>query len=185
MSDWRALSDFRELWFPCPRIRLPELGPAGPVFIEGGHCISGLIGEYTKIWLSAAGRWHFYYIHPLPRDFYLATMPEAVPHLLNPDELTVETFRQGLSYKVVLGLRSAEGPVRVLHLVGDVSDVTKCAEREEQLCGDALGWKLSMTHIIGQGSFHGLVRLEDGRLYPISREGGEDVFKASWVTFTR
>jgi len=185
LTDWRTLSEFRELWFPCPRIRLPELAPAGPVFIEGGRCISGLIGEYTKIWLSAAGRWHFYYVHPLPRDFFLVTMPEAVPHLLNPEELTVETLRQGTSYKVVLGLRATEGPVRVLHLVGDVRDVTKCAEREEAIPAGPLGWKLSMTHIIGQGSFHGLIRLEDGRLCPISREKAEDVFKASWVTFTR
>jgi hypothetical protein len=185
VTDWRTLSEFRELWFPCPRIRLPELAPAGPVFIEGGRCISGLIGEYTKIWLLAAGRWHFYYVHPLPRDFFLVTMPEAVPHLLNPEELTVETLRQGTSYKVVLGLRATEGPVRVLHLVGDVRDVTKCVEREEAIPAGPLGWKLSMTHIVGQGSFHGLIRLEDGRLCPISREKAEDVFKVSWVTFSR
>lgn len=185
MTDWKALSEFRELWFPCPRVRLPELGPLGPVFIEGGRCISGLIGEYTKLWLSAAGRWHFYYVHPLPRDFFLTIMPEAVAHLLNPDELTVETFRQGLSYKVVVGLRTVDGPVRVLHLVGDLPDVTRCVEREEQAPDGPLGWKLAMTHIVGHGSFHGLIRLEDGRLYPISRDGGEEVFKASWVTFSR
>lgn len=185
MSDWKALTEFRELWFPCPRIRLPELGPAGPVFIEGGRCISGLIGEYVKVWIYAAGRWHFYYLNPLPRDFYLAAMPEAVPHLLTPDELTVETFRNGLAYKVVLGLRAVEGPVRVLHLVGDVSDVSRCAESSEDVPGGGLGWKLSMTHIIGHGSFHGLLRLEDGRLVPISRTHGEDVFKCSWVTFSR
>jgi hypothetical protein len=185
MTDWKALSEFRELWFPCPRIRLPELGPAGPVFIEGGRCISGFLGEYLKIWLLASGRWHFYYTHPDPRDFFLATMPEAVSHLLGPTELTVETFRQGLSYKVVLGLRAHEGPVRVMHLVGDVPDVTKCGEREEQTRAEPLGWKLAMTHLVAQGSFHGLLRLEDGRLHPIGRERGEDVFKASWVTFTR
>lgn len=185
MTDWRALHEFRELWFPSPRIRLPELGPGGPVFVEGGRCLSGLLGEYTKLWLLAGGRWHFYYLQPLPRDFFLATMPEAVPHLLGPGELTVETFRQGPGYKVVLGLRSAEGPVRVLHLVGDVPDLARCAEREEHVPSGPLGWKLSMTHIIGQGSFHGLIRLEDGRLHPISRERGEDVFKASWVTFSR
>ena len=112
-------------------------------------------------------------------------MPEAVPHLLSPEELTVETLRQGTSYKVVLGLRATEGPVRVLHLVGDVRDVTTCAEREEAIPAGPLGWKLSMTHIVGQGSFHGLIRLEDGRLCPISRDKAEDVFKASWVTFTR
>jgi hypothetical protein len=49
----------------------------------------------------------------------------------------------------------------------------------------SLGWKLQMTHIICHGSFHGLIRLEDGRLYPISRDGGEDVFKSSWVHFSR
>ena len=46
-------------------------------------------------------------------------------------------------------------------------------------------WKLTMTHLIAQGSFHGLLRLEDGRLHPISRDGGEDVFKSSWATFSR
>ena len=96
-GSWSTLTEFRELWFPSPRLRLPELGPAGPVFIEGGRCISGELGEYTKLWLSAAGRWHFYYIHPSPRDFYRVTMPEAVPHLLHPGEMTVETFRQGLA----------------------------------------------------------------------------------------
>ena len=185
MTDWKTLAEFRELWFPCPRIRLPELGPAGPVFIEGGRCISGLLGEYVKIWIFAGGRWHFYYVQPLPRAFFLATMPEAVPHLLTSNELAVETSRNGLAYKVVLGLRASEGPVRVLHLVGDVSDVSRCAESTEEIPGDGLGWKLSLTHIIGQGSFHGLLRLEDGRLIPISRSHGEDVFKASWVTFSR
>jgi hypothetical protein len=29
------------------------------------------------------------------------------------------------------------------------------------------------------------LRLEDGRLYPITRDGNEDVFKSSWVTLTR
>jgi hypothetical protein len=185
MMDWKSLTEFRELWFPSPRLRLPELGPAGPTFIEGGRCISGLLGEYTKIWLLAAGRWHFYYVDPMPRDFFLATMPEAVPHLLHPGEMTVETFRQGHAYKVVLGLRAAEGPVRVLHLVGDVADVTHCAEVEEQVTAAPLGWKFSMTHVIAKGSFHGLVRLEDGRLHPVTRDGGEDVFKASWVAFSR
>ena len=42
-----------------------------------------------------------------------------------------------------------------------------------------------LTHLIAQGSFHGLIRLEDGRLYPITRDGGEDVFKSSWVHFSR
>ena len=182
---WETLTEFRELWFPCPRIRLPDLGPSGPVFIEGGRCISGALGEYTKVWIWAGGRWHFYYIHPTPRDFFRLTMPEAVPHLLHPGEMTVETVRQGLSCKVVLGLRCAEGPVRVLHLVGDVPDVTRAVQRDEEVASGPLGWKLKMTHIIGQGSFHGLIRLEDGRLHPISREGGEDVFKSSWVTFSR
>ncbi|MGH7415616.1 MAG: hypothetical protein ACREKJ_15575 [Candidatus Rokuibacteriota bacterium] len=99
--------------------------------------------------------------------------------------MTVETFRHGLSYKVVLGLRCTEGPVRVLHLVGDASDVTRAVERDEDAPAGPLGWKLKMTHLIAQGSFHGLIRLEDGRLHPISRDGGEDVFKSSWVHFTR
>jgi hypothetical protein len=183
--DWEKLTEFRELWFPCPRIRLAELGPTGPVFIEGGRCISGALGEYTKLWISAAGRWHFYFIHPTPRDFFRVTMPDAVPHLLHPGEMTVETVRQGLSYKVVLGLRCAEGPVRVLHLVGDVPDVTRVAEREEEVSSSTLGWKLKMIHLIAQGSFHGLIRLEDGRLHPITRDGNEDVFKSSWVVFSR
>ncbi|HET7874523.1 MAG TPA: hypothetical protein VFN71_03285 [Methylomirabilota bacterium] len=183
--DWTSLTEFRELWFPSPRIRLPELRGAGPVFIEGGRCLSGMLGEYTKIWLHAAGHWHFYYVHPLPRDFFLAVMPEAVPHLLHPGEMTVETVRQGLSYKVVLGLRCAEGPVRVLHLVGDVADVTRAQERDEEVGAGPLGWKLKMTHLVCQGSLHGLLRLEDGRLHPVSRDGGEDVFKSSWVTFSR
>jgi len=55
-----GLTEFRELWFPSPRIRLPELGPSGPVFIEGGRCISGALGEYTKLWIAAGGRWHFW-----------------------------------------------------------------------------------------------------------------------------
>jgi len=179
------LTEFRELWFPCPRIRLPELGLSGPTFIEGGRCISGALGEYTKLWIHASGHWHFYYIHPTPRDFFRITMPDAIPHLLHPGEMTVETFRQGLSYKVVLGLRCAEGPVRVLHLVGDVPDVTRAVERDEELPAGPLGWKLKMTHLIGQGSFHGLIRLEDGRLHPISREGNVDVFKSYWVIFSR
>ena len=183
--EWAGLSEFRELWFPAPRIRLPELGPSGPVFIEGGRCVSGALGEYTKLWISAAGRWHFYYVHPTPRDFFGATMPDAVPHLLHPGEMTVETFRQGLSYKVVLGLRCAEGPVRVLHLVGDAPDVTRAVELDEEVPLGSLGWKLKMTHFIASGSFHGLLRLEDGRLCPISRDGAEDVFKSSWVTFSR
>jgi len=183
--DWGKLTEFRELWFPCPRIRLPELAPSGPVFVEGGRCISGALGEYTKLWIRAGRRWHFYYTHPTPRDFFLVTMPDAVPHLLLPGEMTVETFRQGLSYKVVLGLRCAEGPVRVLHLVGDVPDVTRAVERDEDVLSGTLGWKLRMTHLIAQGSFHGLLRLEDGRLHPIGRDGTEDVFKSSWVTFAR
>jgi hypothetical protein len=183
-SNPAEIAEFRELWFPSPRIRLPELGPAGPVFIEGGRCISGTLGEYTKLWIHAAGRWHFYYVHPMPRDFFRATMPDAVPHLLHPGEMTVETFREGLAYKVVLGLRCAEGPVRVLHLVGDAPDVSRAVERDEETA-TALGWKLRMTHVIALGSFHGLLRLEDGRLYPITREGHEDVFKASWVAFSR
>jgi hypothetical protein len=183
--DWKKLNEFRELWFPCPRIRLPDLGPSGPVFIEGGRCVSGALGEYTKLWIWADGRWHFYYIDPTPRDFFRVTMPEAVPHLLHPGEMTVDTVRQGLSYKVVLGLRCAEGPVRVLHLVGDVSDVTRADERDEEVTSGPLGWQLKMTHLIAQGSFHGLIRLEDGRLHPVSREGNEDVFKSSWVTFSR
>ena len=183
--DPAKLTEFRELWFPSPRIRLPELGPSGPVFIEGGRCISGALGEYTKLWIWAAGRWHFYYVHPGPRDFFRATMPDAAPHLLLPGEMTVETVRAGSSYKVVLGLRCAEGPVRVLHLVGDVHDVTRALERDEEVPSGTLGWKLRMTHLIAQGSFHGLIRLEDGRLHPISREGNEDVFKSSWVTFSR
>ena len=89
-----SLSEFRELWFPCPRIRLPELGPGGPVFIEGGRCISAALGEYTKLWIHAAGRWHFYYTHPAPREFFRAAMPDAVPHLLQPGEMTVETSRR-------------------------------------------------------------------------------------------
>ena len=184
-SSPATLTEFRELWFPSPRIRLPELGPSGPVFIEGGRCISGALGEYTKLWIFAAGRWHFYYVHAAPRDFFRLTMPDAVPHLLSPGEMTVETVRQGLSYKVVLGLRCAEGPVRVLHLVGDAPDVTRALEREEEVTSGPLGWKLKMTHLITQGSFHGLIRLEDGRLHPITREGNEDVFKSSWVTFSR
>jgi hypothetical protein len=183
--EWAGLSEFRELWFPAPRIRLPELGPSGPVFIEGGRCVSGALGEYTKLWISAAGRWHFYYVHPTPRDFFRATMPDAAPHLLHPGEMTVETFRQGLSYKVVLGLRCAEGPVRVLHLVGDVPDVTRAVELDEEVPLGSLGWKFRMSHFVCRGSFHGLLRLEDGRLHPISRDGNEDVFKSSWVTFSR
>jgi hypothetical protein len=183
--DWEKLTEFRELWFPCPRIRLPDLGPSGPVFIEGGRCISAALGEYTKLWIRAAGSWHFYYIHPTPRDFFRVAMPEAIPHLLHPGEMTVETVRQGLSYKVVLGLRCAEGPVRVLHLVGDVPDVSRAVERDEDVPSGTLGWKLRMTHLIAQGSFHGLLRLEDGRLHPIGRDGNEDVFKSSWVSFAR
>ena len=80
---------------------------------------------------------------------------------------------------------AAEGPVRVLHLVGDVADVTRAVERDEDAPAGPLGWKLTMTHLIAQGSFHGLIRLEDGRLYPITRDGGEDVFKSSWVHFAR
>ena len=134
-----SLTEFRELWFPCPRIRLPELGPGGPIFIEGGRCISSALGEYTKLWIHAAGRWHFYYTHPAPREFFRAAMPEAVPHLLQPGEMTVETSRQDPAYKVVLGLRCSEGPVRVLHLVGDAPDVTRVAEREEEAPGEGLG----------------------------------------------
>lgn len=183
--DWTRLTEFRELWFPCPRIRLPELGPSGPVFIEGGRCISGALGEYTKLWILAGGRWHFYYVHPTPRDFFSTVMPDAVPHLLHPGEMTVETFRQGLAYKVVLGLRCAEGPVRVLHLVGDVPDVTRAVELDEETPAGGLGWKIKQAHFVSRGSFHGLLRLEDGRLHPITRDGNEDVFKSSWVTFTR
>lgn len=183
--DWHDLTEFRELWFPCPRLRLPELEPSGPEFIEGGRCLSGALGEYTKLWIRAAGRWHFYYIHPAPRDFFAATMPDAVGHLLHPGEMAVETFRQGHAYKVVLGLRCSEGPVRVLHLVGDVPDVTRAFERDEEVEAAPLGWKLRMTHLIARGAFHGLLRLEDGRLHPITRDGNEDVFKSSWVTFSR
>ena len=43
-----SLTEFRELWFPCPRIRLPELGPGGPVFIEGGRCVSAALGEIGR-----------------------------------------------------------------------------------------------------------------------------------------
>src|SRR5258705_9920292 len=183
--DWPGLSDFRELWFPSLLIRPPELGASGPVFIEGGRCVSSALGEYTKLWISAAGRWHFYYVHPTPRDFFRATMPDAVPHLLHPGEMTVETFRQGLSYKVVLGLRCAEGPVRVLHLVGDVPDVTRAVELDKEVPVGSLGWTIRMVHLVCRGSFHGLLRLEDGRLCPLRRDGNEGGFKASWGTFSR
>ncbi len=179
------LSEFRELWFPSPRIRLPELGPTGPVFLEGGRCVSAALGEYLKLWIYAAGRWHFYYVNSAPRDFFRAVMPEAVPHLLLPGEMTVETARSGSSYKVVLGLRCPDGPVRVLHLVGDAHDITHTMERDEDVASDALGWKVKMTHLIAQGSFHGLIRLEDGRLHSITRDSDEDVFKSSWVSFSR
>ena len=182
---WSHLNEFKELWFPSPRLRLPELQPSGPVLIEGGRSISGLLGEYVRLWIFAAGRWHFYYVNATPRDFFLAVMPEAVSHLLKPDELTVETLRQGRSYKVILGFRASEGPLRVLHLVGDVSDVSECVAREEQVPGGMLGWKQSLSHIIGYGGLHGLIRLEDGRLIPVSRDSGEEVFKSSWVTFSR
>src|SRR5262245_32886177 len=109
MMDWEGLSEFRELWFPCPRIRLPELGPSGPEFIEGGRCISGALGEYLRLWVRAAGRWHFYFVNPTPRDFFHAVMPEAVPHLLHPGEMTVATVRHGLTDKAVRALRRAEG----------------------------------------------------------------------------
>jgi hypothetical protein len=183
--DWSRLTAFRELWFPSPRIRLPELGPAGPTLIEGGRCISGALGEYTKLWLYAASRWHVYYAQPAPRDFFAAAMPAAVPHLVHPGEITVETFRAGAAYKVVLGLRCAEGPVRVLHLVGDVPDVSRAEELREELPAGPLGWTVDLTHLVVRGSFHGLIRLEDGRLHAIAREGGEEVFKASWACFSR
>jgi hypothetical protein len=112
-------------------------------------------------------------------------MPDAVPHLLHPGEMTVETLRQGHAYKIVLGLRCTEGPVRVLHLVGDAPDVTRAVEVEEEHQSGTLGWKLHMTHVISRGSVHGLLRLEDGRLHAIGRDGSEDVFKSSWVTFSR
>jgi hypothetical protein len=63
--------------------------------------------------------------------------------------------------------------------------VTQLVERDEEAPAGELGWKLKMTHFIAPGSFHGLLRLEDGRLCPITREKGEDVFKSSWVTFSR
>jgi hypothetical protein len=75
--------------------------------------------------------------------------------------------------------------VRVLHLVGDVPDVTRATELDEEVPLGSLGWKFRMTHLVCRGSFHGLLRLEDGRLHPISRDGNEDVFKSSWVTFSR
>ena len=56
---------------------------------------------------------------------------------------------------------------------------------DEDLPAGSLGWKLRVTNIIGRGSFHGLLRLEDGRLHPITRDANEDVFKSSWVTFSR
>ena len=52
------------------------------------------------------------------------------------------------------------------------------APTEETPAG-ALGWKLKQAHFVCRGSFHGLLRLEDGRLYPITRDGNEDVF--NWV----
>jgi hypothetical protein len=63
--------------------------------------------------------------------------------------------------------------------------VTRAIEVDEDSPAGSLGWKLKVTHMIARGSFHGLLRLEDGRLCPISREGNEDVFKSSWVTFSR
>jgi len=112
-------------------------------------------------------------------------MPDAVPHLLQPGEMTVETSRQDPAYKVVLGLRCSEGPVRVLHLVGDAPDVTRVAEREEEAPGEGLGWKLKMTHFIAPGSFHGLLRLEagDSAHHPRRRRGR--LQSSSWVTFSR
>jgi hypothetical protein len=66
-----------------------------------------------------------------------------------------------------------------------VPDVTRAVERDEETVSQPLGWKLKTTHFIAPGSFHGLLRLEDGRLHPITRDGNEDVFKSSWVTFSR
>ena len=63
--------------------------------------------------------------------------------------------------------------------------MTRAVEKDEEVAAGLLGWKVKMTHLIAQGSFHGLLRLEDGRLHPISRDGNEDVFKSSWVTFSR
>ena len=36
-------------------------------------------------------------------------MPEAVPHLLHPGEMTVETLRQALSYKVSSAFAARRG----------------------------------------------------------------------------
>jgi len=73
----------------------------------------------------------------------------------------------------------------VLHLVGDAPDVTRVAEREEEAPGEGLGWKLKMTHFIAPGSFHGSSTSRGRATLPHHRDGGEDVFKSSWVTFSR
>src|SRR5262249_62286695 len=102
-----------------------------------------------------------YYTNPGPQAFFRAAMPEAVPHLLQPGEMTVETSRQDPAYKVVLGLRCSEGPVRVLHLVGDVPDVTQLVERDEEAPAGELGWRPKMPHLIAPRAFHCLLRHPD------------------------
>ena len=77
-------------------------------------------------------------------------MPEAVPHLLHPGEMTVETFRQGLSYKVVLGLRCAEGPVRVLAPGGRRHRRDARGGARRGAPAGPLGWKLKMPHLIAR-----------------------------------
>ena len=59
---------------------------------------------------------------------------------------------------------------RILEFIGDLRRAEMRISPSEAL--DAL----SASTEIG---------LEDGRLYPITRDGGEDVFKSSWVHFAR
>ena len=174
--------------FPSPRIRLPELGPSGPVFIEGGRCVSGALGEYTKLWISAAGP-----LALLLRASDAARLLPAPPcrrrcrTSFTPGEMTVETFRQGLvlqgrarpALRGGAGAGAAPGGRRYRR------DARATEQRRGSRRRGPLGWKLKMTHLIVPAApSTALIRLEDGRLHPISRDGSEDVFKSSWVTYS-
>jgi len=136
------LTEFRELWFPSP----PSVCPSWPgwsVFIEGGRCISAALGSTPRSGCSPPGAGTST-TRTRPARLLPGRHAEAAAHLLQPGEMTVETFRRA-GLQGGAGLRCAEGPVRVLHLSGMCRRRPRC-RAGRGIDRGRLGWKLKMTH---------------------------------------
>jgi hypothetical protein len=155
------LSEFRELWFPCPRLRLPELGPGGPIFIEGPlHFRRPRRVHSSGYTRRAAGTSTTRIPRPascFPRGHARRRSPSAPARRDDGGgDLAAGSCLQGGARPALL-----EGPVRVAASGGDAPDVTRIAERTRRPSRrarlEAQDDALHCPRLV-----HGLLRLEDG-----------------------